>query len=69
MGTRATHVWTMLPEKNGTLLVTEESMEGWLVRLLKGTMRKALEGSLNDWLQSLKREAEYQSSTMAQRNG
>jgi uncharacterized protein YndB with AHSA1/START domain len=57
-GTRAVHTWTFEPREGGVLVQTEESFEGWLVRALRGSMRKTLEGSLRTWLAELKREAE-----------
>ena len=58
LGTRAVHTWTFEAREGGVLVLTEESFEGWLVRPLKGTMRKTLEGSLRTWLSDLKSEAE-----------
>lgn len=58
LGTQASHVWRLTPHPNGTLLTTDESMEGWLVSLLKFVMPKFLERSLDTWLQSLKGKAE-----------
>lgn len=34
-GTKAAHVWTLEPRDNGTLVITEESMSGWLTRVMK----------------------------------
>jgi hypothetical protein len=31
IGTRASHRWTLTPRDGGTLVETEETMEGWLV--------------------------------------
>jgi uncharacterized protein YndB with AHSA1/START domain len=61
LGTQASHLWTLQPHKDGTLLTTEESMQGWFVSLLKVLMPKFLDSSLDTWLQSLKRRAEGQS--------
>ncbi len=58
LGTRAVHTWTFEPREGGVLVRTEESFEGWLVRLLRGTMQKTLEESLSTWLGDLKRTAE-----------
>jgi uncharacterized protein YndB with AHSA1/START domain len=62
LGTRASHVWKFNTHNNGTMLTTEESMEGWLVSILKIIMPKFLEGSLDTWVQSLKSKAEGTSS-------
>jgi uncharacterized protein YndB with AHSA1/START domain len=61
LGTQASHLWTLQPHQDGTLLTTEESMDGWLVMVLKLIMPKFLDSSLDTWLQSLKRRAEGQS--------
>jgi hypothetical protein len=58
LGTRASHVWNLEPHNDGTMLTTEESMEGWLVAILKLFMPNFLERSLDTWLQSLKSKAE-----------
>jgi len=62
LGTRASHIWIFKPHNDGTMLTTEESMEGWLISILKLFMPKFLEGSLDTWLQSLKSQAESISS-------
>ena len=58
IGTQARHIWTLKSYKDGTLLTSEESMEGWLVKVLKVLMPKFLEDSLDVWLQNLKKQAE-----------
>jgi len=58
IGTRARHIWMLKPYKNGTLVSTEESMDGWLAQILKVVMPKFLDESLNTWLTSLKKHAE-----------
>jgi uncharacterized protein YndB with AHSA1/START domain len=58
IGTQAMHIWTFKPHKDGTLLATEESMDGWLTRALKVMMPRFLEESLDTWLQNLKKRAE-----------
>ncbi len=62
LGTRASHIWILRSHNDGTMLTTEESMEGWLVSILKLIMPKFLESSLDTWLQSLKSKAEGSSS-------
>jgi len=58
LGAQAKHIWKFTPQNNGTLVTTEESMEGWSVRLLKLVMPKFLDNSLNTWLRNLKIQAE-----------
>jgi hypothetical protein len=58
IGTQAIHVWILEPYENGVLVRTEESFEGWLVRLSRGMMQRMLDASLASWLEHLKRKAE-----------
>jgi len=57
-GTSARHQWTLEADGEGTILRTEESMEGWLVSLMKGKAQKNLESSLAGWLIDLKQAVE-----------
>jgi uncharacterized protein YndB with AHSA1/START domain len=57
-GSKAKHVWVFKPQGDGTRVTTEESMEGWLIVLLKPLMPKFLEQSLDVWVSSLKTKAE-----------
>jgi hypothetical protein len=57
-GTLAKHVWTFTPQNHGTLVTTEESMEGWSIQLLKLISPKFLDNSLDTWLRNLKTKAE-----------
>jgi uncharacterized protein YndB with AHSA1/START domain len=57
-GSRARHVWGFTPQNGGTLVTTEESMEGWLITLLKPLMPRFLDKSLDVWMKSLKEKAE-----------
>jgi hypothetical protein len=59
-GLRATHVWRLSESEGRTTVVTEESMEGALARLLPGQIRKMVDRSLASWLTALKTEAERQ---------
>jgi hypothetical protein len=58
VGAQAKHIWKFTPKDNGTLVTTEESMEGWSVRLLKHVLPKFLDNSLDTWLRNLKTQAE-----------
>jgi len=60
IGTRAYHRWTLTPQEGGTLVSTEESMDGWLVALLKVVMPDFLNKSLMVWMNSLKERVELQ---------
>ncbi len=58
-GASAIHIWEFEQMDNGhTLVRTQESMDGWLVKLFKGVMGKKLNESLEIWLNSLKQKAE-----------
>jgi len=58
MGINAIHVWKIETSEDKTVVVTEESWEGALSRVMSGRMQKMLEDSINSGLQSLKSEAE-----------
>jgi uncharacterized protein YndB with AHSA1/START domain len=57
-GIDAIHVWRLEPRDGGTLVRTEESWQGLLVRLLRGPMRKSLQKAVDGGLGHLKAEAE-----------
>jgi hypothetical protein len=56
----AYHEWWLEPRDGGTHVRTDESYSGLLARLLRGTLQKTLDKSLEDGLQRLKWEAERQ---------
>ena len=58
MGSLAIHNWTLTKNGNETEVLVEESMDGFLVKLLKGMMQKTLDKSSASWLQHLKTESE-----------
>jgi hypothetical protein len=66
-GSNAKHIWTFRPQGDGTLVTTEESMEGWLILLLKPLLPRFLEQSLDVWLSSLKTKAEGEASDCGRR--
>src|SRR5262245_62457385 len=49
LGSRVTHIWMLGPQDGGTLVITEESMEGWLIVILKALMPHFLDESLDVW--------------------
>lgn len=58
-GASAIHIWEFSVLDNGNTLVrTKESMNGWLVKVFKGMMKKKLNSSLDTWLGALKAQAE-----------
>ena len=56
-GIEAVHVWRLEPGGAGTVVFTEESWDGWLVRALKGPMRKTLQKEIDAVLEHLKSAA------------
>jgi uncharacterized protein YndB with AHSA1/START domain len=58
LGIRAVHFYRLEPRDGGTFVRTEESYEGLVARLLRGSLQKTLDGALGDGLRYLKAEAE-----------
>jgi hypothetical protein len=58
MGIKAFHTWRLEPRNGKTFVRTEESFDGLLARLLRGSLQKTLDKSLEEGLQHLKAEAE-----------
>ena len=61
-GIKARHVYRLEPRGEGTLVHTEESYEGLVARLLRGSLQNTLEKGLSDGLRSLKAETERRSA-------
>ncbi len=57
-GARAIHNWYFEETVNGTKITVEESMEGWLIGLMKKKMNSMLERDMTLWLEELKTESE-----------
>jgi uncharacterized protein YndB with AHSA1/START domain len=57
-GISAVHVWTLEPQDDGVFVKTQESWEGEPVDAQVKTLQGALDKSLRDWLENLKRTAE-----------
>jgi hypothetical protein len=57
-GSFAIHVWSFDEREGQTTVSVEESMEGWLVSLMKGYVQRNLHAATEHWLQALKAEAE-----------
>lgn len=58
LGIRAVHTWRLNAMQDGTHVATEESFEGFIVRLFPGLMNKMLAKALEQGLAALKSEAE-----------
>jgi len=61
-GIVAIHVWTFEQQADGVLVRTAESWEGEPVDAQTETLQQALDGSLHQWLENLKRTAEARHS-------
>jgi len=57
-GAKAIHNWYLEPIMNGTKVIVEESMEGWIVKLFKKKMNRKLADDIQYWLEQLKLESE-----------
>lgn len=58
LGIRAIHVWRLDPGDKKTRVMTEESWEGLLPRILTGPLMRMLQRSIDRGLMHLKKEAE-----------
>ncbi len=58
MGIHAIHVWRIEPGADKSIVRTEESWEGLLVRILRRPFQKQLETAVHTGLGYLKAEAE-----------
>lgn len=57
-GAFAIHTWHFTEQGDSTLVVVNESMEGWLVTLFKKRFQSGLDSSIIYWLKALKAESE-----------
>ena len=57
-GAFAIHNWNFTKNGDQTVVKVEESMEGWLVTLMRAKFQTGLEESLRRWLKNLKAEVE-----------
>lgn len=57
-GATAIHNWYLEPNKNGTKVKVEESMEGLIIVLMKKKMNQKLADDMKFWLERLKFESE-----------
>jgi uncharacterized protein YndB with AHSA1/START domain len=58
LGIDAVHEYRLEPRDGKTLVRTEESYEGLVARLLRGSLQKTLDAALEEGLRHLKAEAE-----------
>jgi len=57
-GIKAKHVYRLEPRGEATFVRTQESYDGFVARLLRGSLQRTLEKALSDGLRHLKTEAE-----------
>lgn len=65
MSIKALHVWRLEPRNGTTFVRTEESFDGLVARLLRGSLQKTLDKALEESLQHLKAEAERRARVLA----
>lgn len=65
LGIRAVDIYRLEAKDAGTLVRTEESWDGRLVRVVRGRMRRTLQGSIDAGLRHLKVEAERRAAAGA----
>ncbi len=58
LGARIHYRWDLEPTASGTRVRAVEAVDGVMIRILRGTVRKTVERSLDEWVQGLKRSAE-----------
>ena len=57
-GASAIHNWYLEPTENGTKVIVEESMQGWVINLMKKKMNEKLAEDMLYWLEQLKQKCE-----------
>lgn len=62
LGIKAIHFYRLEPRDGKTFVRTEESYEGFVARLFRGSLQKALDRALADGLRYLKNEAEQRAT-------
>lgn len=60
---KAMHSWRVEPRDGGTHVETEETFSGLLARLMRGSLQKTLDRSLEEGLERLKRASELLTSS------
>ncbi len=57
-GARLRHLWTLEPSQGGTRVRGTESVDGFMVWVIRRSVRKTVDRSLAEWLHGLKARAE-----------
>jgi hypothetical protein len=60
LGIKAIHFWMLEPQNGRTLVRTEESYDGLVARVFRGSLKKTLDSALERGLRYLKAEVERQ---------
>lgn len=63
IGIKAIHNWSIVELNHQTEVSVSESMEGFLVKLLKKTFTNSLDKGMGEWLQHLKKTCEKKHSS------
>lgn len=58
MGMKAIHNWEIIENGGSCIVKVEESMEGFMAKLLKGMLNKNLKNGMATWLELLKQKCE-----------
>lgn len=58
LGLTARHMWTVMAEGGGTRLHTEESMDGFLAKMVRRPLQNSVQRDLDSWLIHLSSAAE-----------
>lgn len=61
LGMTASHVWTLQPHDEGTYVMTQESLSGWLARFMGWLMPEFVARTLQNGLDALKDRVEEES--------
>jgi uncharacterized protein YndB with AHSA1/START domain len=67
LGIKATHFWILEPQNGSTLVRTEESYDGLVAHVFRGSLQKTLDEALERGLRCLKTEVERQTAASAPR--
>lgn len=62
-GLFAVHNWMLLENNGTTIVTTEESMEGFMAKLLRKPLNSSVEKGMHNWLNLLKHECEKHNLT------
>ncbi len=64
LGTSGAHAWFLEPISRGCRVITEETQKGLLLFFLKSRVRRDLHNFHEEWLRSMKEQAEKKASLL-----